>query len=184
MEPNTQLKDQAVTGLFSDLIFGSESVASGPPGTSSVTMIDRVGNVWIADEAPANGEKEEEETVPPYRLRPGQPSSYIGPGRPLGFKYDAEGNLIVCDSLKGLVMLEGGSGKLMILANRVSPSSAVEPGSVITYANDLDIDPVSGTVYFSDSHNITTALNAEGYYDTFQSFMMGLYAVSVLGGGS
>ena len=117
-----------------------------------------------------------------HRLRPGQPSSYIGPGRPLGFKYDAEGNLIVCDSLKGLVMLEAGSGKLLILANRVSPSSAIEPGSVITYANDIDM--VSGTVYFSDCHNITTALNAEGYYDTYQSFMMGLYAVSDLGRGS
>ena len=48
------------------------------------------GYVWVADEAaPGSG----------YNLR-AEPRTYIGPGRPLGFRYDSAGNLIVCDSLK------------------------------------------------------------------------------------
>ena len=46
--------------------------------------------MWVADEAaPGAG----------YALRT-EPQAYIGPGRPLGFRYDSAGNLVVCDSLK------------------------------------------------------------------------------------
>jgi len=168
MAPNSLLRDRSVAGLFSDLVHGSECVALGP-GSSSVTMIDRKGFVWIADAtdgAPGG-----------YLLRPGGARAYLGPGRPLGFKYDARGNLIVCDSLKGLTMLEGGEGgRLVVLANRVSPSTDVDPGTPIVYANALDISASSGIVYFSDSQNITTALNKAGFYDTLGSFMLGLFA--------
>ena len=139
-------------------------------------------------------------------------------------RYDRGGNLVVCDSLKGLIMLEGaaqaaaaqrtrlraadaavppstspsgtaaadaeraaaaaaadasgeadgagegrmegltidptvalagGSGaeakvlsrpRIVILSNRVSRSSPLEPDTPITYANDLDISPTSGQV--------------------------------------
>lgn len=117
MAPNRLLKDRSVSGLFSDLVHGSECVAPGP-GPSSVTMIDRQGFVWIADVDPgARGG---------YSMRPGGARAYLGPGRPLGFKYDAKGNLIICDSLKGLTMLEGGDGaRLVVLANRCSPPVAM-----------------------------------------------------------
>lgn len=136
-------------------------------------------------------------------------------------RYDRGGNLVVCDSLKGLIMLEGaaqaaaaqrarlraaaaappstspsgtaaadveraaaaaaadapgeadgagagrqerhdptialeeGSGaeakmlsrpRIVILSNRVSRSSPMEPDTPITYANDLDISPTTGQV--------------------------------------
>ncbi len=46
-------------------------------------MLDKFGNVLRATD---------EDSV--------QIVAYIGPGRPLGFHIDAEGNIIVCDSLK------------------------------------------------------------------------------------
>ena len=62
---------------------------------------------------------------------------------------------------QGLVMLEGGpNGRLVYLANRVSLSSPLDPGSQITYADDLDI-AADGTIYFTDAQNITTAPNRQ-----------------------
>ena len=52
----------------------------------------------------------------------------------------------------------------------------MEAGSPIVYSNALDISVSSGVVYFSDSQNITTALNNAGFYDTLGSFMLGLFA--------
>lgn len=207
LEPNTVLRDRAVK-LFEDSIFGTESVAPGP-GPSCITMLDRQGHLWLADASPEDGGSGG------YRLR-SESSAYLGPGRPLGFKYDAEGNLLLCDSLLGLVMLEGASGlgvqaaaaepqgsgdqgssagpgafrehaegapKLShtVLANRVSPSSPLDPGTHIAYANDLDISPVDGTVFFSDSQAIPVALGPNGFFDTFRSWMLGLFAGAASG---
>ena len=62
---------------------------------------------------------------------------------------------------QGLVMMEDGpSGRLVSLANRVSPSSTLDPGSQITFADDLDIAS-DGTIYFTDAQNITTAPNRQ-----------------------
>lgn len=92
--------------------------------------------------------------------------AYIGPGRPLGgFHHDAAGNLVVCDT-KGLLRLErggrsgggGGGGRgqdrwqLRCLANEAG-------GRPICCANDLDISPTNGKIYFTDSSCIPPALN-------------------------
>ncbi|KAG1670192.1 hypothetical protein FOA52_014968 [Chlamydomonas sp. UWO 241] len=169
-QPNTLLRDRAVH-LF-DSVLGSESVAPGP-GPSSVTMLDRYGYVWVADAAPG---EEGSPRSSGYALRP-TPTAYLGPGRPLGFRYDGEGNLIVCDSLKGLIMLEASTGRVIILSSHVTDAPPGSPGALITYANDLDIAP-DGTIYFTDCQNITTAPHAGGlgYYDTFWSFLLGLYS--------
>lgn len=58
----------------------------------------------------------------------------------------------------GLQRLDPASGALETLANRVSDDSPLAPGSVVTYANDLDVSP-AGDVYFSDSSDIPPALN-------------------------
>lgn len=47
------------------------------------------------------------------------------------------------------------SRQVELLSNRVSSSSAMQPDTPITYANDLDIAS-DGTIYFTDSVNITT----------------------------
>lgn len=50
-------------------------------------MLDKLGYVW---RAPANSGGS-------YDLER-QPLAHLGPGRPLGFHFDADGNLIVCNS--------------------------------------------------------------------------------------
>jgi sugar lactone lactonase YvrE len=63
-------------------------------------------------------------------------------GRPLGLHFDATGNLIVCDSYKGLLRIDPG-GALEVLAT--------EHGGVpFGFTNDVEI-ATDGTIYFSDA---------------------------------
>ena len=63
----------------------SESVALASDG--SLWMLDKFGYVW---RAPEDGKGS-------YALET-EPLAQLGPGRPLGFDFDEEGNLIVCNS--------------------------------------------------------------------------------------
>ncbi|WIA20276.1 hypothetical protein OEZ85_006109 [Tetradesmus obliquus] len=113
--------------------------------------------------------------------------AHLGPGRPLGAQYDAHGNLIICDAFKGLIMLEAGTNKVVILANRVSASSPMYPNTPLSYTNDLDI-AADGTIYFTDSVDVHPHRNAQhtgnvthvvsisgkpGYYDTVKGWGYG-----------
>lgn len=51
---------------------------------------------------------------------------------------DAHGNLVICDTLKGLTMLDR-EGHLSVLTNRVGLDSPLQPGTPLRYVNDLDI---------------------------------------------
>jgi hypothetical protein len=51
-------------------------------------------------------------------------------------------------------MFNMSSKQVQLLTNRVSSSSRLQPGSLINYANDLDI-AADGTIYFTDSVNIS-----------------------------
>jgi sugar lactone lactonase YvrE len=65
--------------------------------------------------------------------------------------------------LQGLVLYNMTSKQVQLLTSRVSSSSPMQPDTPITYANDLDIGS-DGTIYFTDSVNISThrwALQAE-----------------------
>ncbi len=62
-------------------------------------------------------------------------------GHPLGMKFDSSGNLIICDTEKGLVCLRP-DGEVSVL------SDAVE-GRDYNAVDDLDIAP-DGKIYFSD----------------------------------
>jgi hypothetical protein len=73
-------------------------------------------------------------------------------------------------------MYKPASRRLLVLANRASPDSPLQPGSPINYANDLDMAP-DGKVYFSDCSAIPPALNRGGWYDTMRSFMLTLWQV-------
>lgn len=46
------------------------------------------------------------------------------------------------------------SKQVVLLTNRVSSSSLLQPDTLINYANDLDIAS-DGTIYFTDSVNIS-----------------------------
>lgn len=179
----------------------------GPDG--ALYMLDKFGYLLRAQ---SNGSS--------YQLDPEHPVAYVGPGRPLGFHFDATGNLLICDSLKvrregkgevpvcpeakphvltsytlnnfrnelnqvpvhpfplaqGLTMLEAGTGRLEVLANRASPQSRLAPGSPIHYANDLDVAP-DGRVFFSDATAIPPALNNGGWYDTMRSYLLTVWQV-------
>ena len=63
-------------------------------------------------------------------------------GRPLGLRFDGEGDLIVTDSERGLLSVAP-NGDVATLTDSVG-------GSAITYADELDIAR-DGTVYFSDA---------------------------------
>lgn len=164
------------TKLFQGQIHGSESVNVSPDGR--LVMIDKYGAVRAAPKQPIRNSTQ---------LDP-QPIAHLGPGRALGFTFDADGNLVVCDALKGLIMYNMTSKQVQLLTNRVSSSSRLQPGSLINYANDLDI-AADGTIYFTDSVNISPHRNAQhtnnvthivtirgesGFYDTFKGWALGM----------
>lgn len=63
-------------------------------------------------------------------------------GRPLGMHFDIDGNLIVCDSYKGLLRI-GTHGAVQILATE-------HDGTPFGFTNDVDV-AADGTIYFSDA---------------------------------
>lgn len=63
-------------------------------------------------------------------------------GRPLGMQFDAQGNLIVADSWKGLLSITP-EGKINVL-------STAADGLPFAFTDDLDIAR-DGTIYFSDA---------------------------------
>src|SRR2546423_5719903 len=63
-------------------------------------------------------------------------------GRPLGLKFDENGNLIVADAVKGLLSIAP-SGSITPLANQAD-------GVAFQCTNDLDI-AADGTIYFTDA---------------------------------
>ena len=79
--------------------------------------------------------------------------------------------------MQGLVLVENKQGKVVLLTSRVSSDSPLAPGSDITYANDLVIAK-DGTIYFTDSTTIHTRKHPEGYWDTFNSYVLAMLQVS------
>ena len=88
---------------------------------------------------------------------PPRPLSKIAPGRSLGARFDAAGNLVVCNGPLGLLTLSGGGGggapRQLLLANRVSAASPLAAGRVVEFANSLDIAS-DGSIYFSHSTDL------------------------------
>lgn len=73
-------------------------------------------------------------------------------GHPLGMKFDAAGNLIICDADKGLVCVTP-EGEVSVLSDEVD-------GRLYNVADDLDIAP-DGKIYFSDISNKYTMAQAD-----------------------
>ena len=63
-------------------------------------------------------------------------------GRPLGLEFDAAGNLIVCDAVKGLLSIDP-QGAIAVLATGAS-------GVPFHFADDLEI-AADGRIYFTDA---------------------------------
>ncbi len=84
-------------------------------------------------------------------------------GRPLGLEFDADGNLIVADAMRGLLSISP-SAKITLL------SDTVDDGSKILYADDLDI-AADGRIFFSDA---STRFSAKKYGDTLTASVLDL----------
>ncbi|KAG2433903.1 hypothetical protein HXX76_008256 [Chlamydomonas incerta] len=163
--------------LFDGVIASSETVTVSPEG--NLTLVDKYGYVYEAE--PAAGVPG---AVFPNEWALDLPAAYyVGPGRPLGFHHDSAGNLIIADTLKGLLRLDRASGAVEVLTARVSPDAAVDAGSPLAYVNDIDIDHDSGVIYFSDAQSIPVYPDRETgtFYDTFQSYLLGFIGGNVAG---
>ncbi|BBN09341.1 adipocyte plasma membrane-associated protein [Marchantia polymorpha subsp. ruderalis] len=64
-------------------------------------------------------------------------------GRPLGIRFNKDGDLYICDAYFGLLKVGAEGGLAEVLVSEAE-------GQKIIFANDLDIDD-DGTVYFTDS---------------------------------
>jgi len=167
---NTFLRDNVVR-LFEGRVSGAESVALRGDGT--LVMLDRYGQVWEATPQAAAGNSSStggggggggggSDAGGGYELSAAPVASLAsnGGGRPLGFHPDdATGDLYVCDSRRGLVVVEaegeaagaaadGGQRAappsplprtVRDVATTISPRSRTRKGERITYANDLDL---------------------------------------------
>ena len=63
-------------------------------------------------------------------------------GRPVGIEVDADGSLVVCDMLRGLLRVDPESGAITVLADATKHR--------LTFTNNCDI-AADGSVYFSDT---------------------------------
>lgn len=120
--PNEELlKGKLIESEFGE---GPEAIALGPDGLFYSGLLN--GNIVRFD---VNGAQQE------LFANTG--------GRPLGMKFDKDGNLIVADAYKGLLSVSP-SKEVQVLTN------TVDDGSTIFYADDLAIAG-DGMIYFSDA---------------------------------
>lgn len=161
--PNTAL--QSAKKVLEGTARGVETIAISQDGDTAY-LPDKFGNVLQAKVV------EDGKGGVDLMMDPLQPLlAYLGAGRPMGVHVDGNGDLVVCDSAKGLIKVEVESKRVEILSNIVSESSPKQPGTPINYANDLDIGK-DGVVYFSDSTVIPVALGRGGWYDTLATYIL------------
>ena len=90
-------------------------------------------------------------------------------GRVLGFDFDAAGNLIAADALKGLLSIDP-EGKLTVLADQLG-------GAPIRYA-DAVVVAADGTIYFSDA---STRFAPAAWGGTFEASILDIIEQSCTG---
>ena len=157
-----------VQKLFVGQIEGVESVGVSQNGT--LILLDKYGYVHRAehDDTISN-----ENIGNNYGYHFVGDKFYIGPGRPLGYHIVEEHEtliLFVCCSLKGLLRVNLSKRTIEILSN------TAPDGTPINYANDLDIGPKTGTIYFSSSTSDVVGYASVGqYYDTLRSYLLDFF---------
>jgi len=93
----------------------------------------------------------------------------LGVGRPLGGKFDKNNCLYYADAILGLARIcninQSSTSKAYpeIVATRVKLSNG--KWSPINYADDVDIGPHSGHIYFSDASDVKTDRNINSKWD-------------------
>ena len=109
----------------------------------------------------------------------GRPSSIVNCARGLlGMNLvSVKGNEGVLWVMQGLVMLEKGSKKVVLLTSRVSSDDPIDPDSTIDYINDVTVAS-DGIIYFTDSvQGIMPRRNKQGFWDTMEAYLLTLFQV-------
>lgn len=182
---NTRLRDSAVRLFKGRVFGSeSVTFDPTDPSGSRLVMMDAYGAVWEAKHRPSSSggggaaaktaraakrllsslvgsdnDNNEWEHSPPreddFELNP-EPVAWLGAGRPLGAAFlPSTGELLVCDALKGLLSLPKSARRPILLANHVSASSSLDPGTPVRYCNDVAVSADGSTVYFTDSVDLT-----------------------------
>eukprot|EP00882_Tetradesmus_deserticola_P006802 GHRQ01007162.1.p1 GENE.GHRQ01007162.1~~GHRQ01007162.1.p1 ORF type:complete len:400 (+),score=115.27 GHRQ01007162.1:158-1357(+) len=145
--------------VLTDRIVGVETVAVAPDGR--LGLVDRFGKIFIAT---PDGRGD-------YSI-PLEPLAYSSPGRTLGVKFDADGNLYMANSPLGLLQLvapgDAENQKLILATGRVSDESPLLAGYPVEFANALDI-AADGTVYFSCSTDVLAYKTEDSSWDVLDS---------------
>jgi hypothetical protein len=165
---NTFLRDHAER-LFEARVSGAESVAVRGDGT--LVMLDKYGQVWEAKVAAGSNR-----SAPAYELSAAPVASLQtnGGGRPLGFHPDdTTGDLYVCDSRRGLIVVEGEGEKeprrVRDVATTISAKSRSRGGERIPYANDLDLTHVPTSLFAAAGNNGNKGSSSGGGRHTKQA---------------
>lgn len=109
-----------------------------------------------------------------YALRGDGPAARLGSGRVLGLQYAASGDIVACDSVKGLLEISRDFHQVCLLARSVSADSPLDPGTPVGFANTLDIAR-DGTIYFSESTVIQPPLDqATKKYDVMEAYYLSI----------
>eukprot|EP00316_Scyphosphaera_apsteinii_P016392 CAMPEP_0119330146 /NCGR_PEP_ID=MMETSP1333-20130426/77624_1 /TAXON_ID=418940 /ORGANISM="Scyphosphaera apsteinii, Strain RCC1455" /LENGTH=374 /DNA_ID=CAMNT_0007339467 /DNA_START=178 /DNA_END=1302 /DNA_ORIENTATION=+ len=134
-------------------IIGAETMVASDDG-KGLTLLDRTGVMHLA-------------TADGLIVS----SRHIGiVGRPLGFAYDAQGRLVICDSVAGLLRFDPRISSTEILANTLSD------GTPLHFINDLSISKNDGKIYFTSSvaRPVVSWHNSGGFFDTMHAAKMNL----------
>ena len=124
----------AMTGelMPNDALMKAELLAQGQIRGPEDTAVDAQGRVYAGLH---DGRV--------IRISDGQVETFASTGgRPLGMDFDAQGNLIVADSYKGLISIDP-EGKISVLASEAD-------GVPFSFTDDLDIAS-DGRIYFTDA---------------------------------
>lgn len=150
--------------ILQDQIAGVETVALGPEGW--LGLVDKHGQIFMAEPDNQGG----------YAVTP-HPLPWASPGRSLGAKFDANGDLLIANAPLGLLQLaspgDAQSQRLLLLTGRVSDESPLSAGYPIEFANSLDV-AADGTVYFTSSTDVVPYRTASGYWETSDSVFVSL----------
>ncbi|MBI5582464.1 MAG: SMP-30/gluconolactonase/LRE family protein [Deltaproteobacteria bacterium] len=124
-----------LTGVLApnDLLTRAELLARGKINGPEEVAVDRQGRIYGGTQ-----DGKVLRLLPDGRLE----TFAVTGGRPLGLQFDREGNLIVCDSYKGLLSINP-AGKITILAQSIN-------GVAFKFTDALDISS-DGVIYFTDA---------------------------------
>lgn len=94
---------------------------------------------------------------------------YVG-GRVLGAAFSRDGSVLyACDVAKGLLGVRIASRRIEVLA------VISDDGLPVLYCDDVDVDPTSGVVYFSDAMAMAPVRTAGGGWTTMQLSLVDFY---------